>query len=68
MTLSKLSQYKIIKIKSGVAIATQRQISLNNTLIIGTVGNKYLAVTPINITPFWFSTNICHKVALTINK
>ena len=39
MTLSKFSQYKIIKIKNDVVIATYRHISLKNTLIIGTVGN-----------------------------
>ena len=39
MTLNKFSQYKIIKIKNDVVIATYRQISLKNTLIIDTVGN-----------------------------
>ena len=42
-------------------------MSLKNILIIGTVG-KCFAATLINITPFWFSKKICHKVALTINK
>ena len=36
---SNFSQYKIIKIKNDVVITTYRQISLKNTLIIGTVGN-----------------------------
>ena len=39
MNLSKFSQYEIIKIKNDVVITTYRQISLKNTLIIGTVGN-----------------------------
>ena len=39
MTLSMFSQYEIIKIKNDVVITTYRQISLKNTLIIGTVGN-----------------------------
>ena len=39
MTLNKFSQYKVIKIKNDIAIATYRQISLKNTLIIDTVGN-----------------------------
>ena len=59
---------KTIKIKNDVVITTYRQISLMNALIIGTVGNKCFATIPKNITPFWFSTKICHKVAFTINK
>ena len=68
MTLSKFSQYKIIKIKNDVFTTTYRQISLKNTLIIGIVGNLCFATTPINIIPFSFSTKICHKVAFTINR
>ena len=39
MTLSKSSQYKIIKIRMDVVIATYKLIYLKNTLIIGIVGN-----------------------------
>ena len=42
MTLSKFSQYKIIKFKNEVVIATYRQIISEEHpigLIIGTVGN-----------------------------
>ena len=31
MTLSKFSQYKIIKVKNDVVITTHKQISLKNT-------------------------------------
>ena len=68
MSLAKFFQYKIIKIKNNVVIATFRQISLKNTLIMGTVRNYCFATTAIDITPFCFSTKICHKEASTINK
>ena len=67
-TLSKFSQYKIIKIKNNAVVTSYRQISLKNTLIIDTVGSYCFATTPINITRFWFSAKICHNIALITNK
>ena len=56
---------KIIKTKNDVIITTYWQISLKNTLwlVIDTAANLCFATTPINITPFWCSSKICHKVA-----
>ena len=67
-TLSKFSQYKIIKIKNNAVVTSYRQISLKNTLIIDTVGSYCFATTPINITRFWFSAKLCHNIALITNK
>ena len=46
MTLSKFSQFKIIKIGNDVVITTYRQISQKNTLIIGAVGKQILNFLP----------------------
>ena len=72
MTLSKSSQYKIIKTKHDVVKTTYRQISLKNTLIIGTVKichkvvltlNKYYSKSTIKVPRK--SAKICPKLTKT---
>ena len=72
MTLSKFSQYKIIKTKHDVVKTTYRQISLKNTLIIGTVKichkvvltlNKYYSKSTIKVPRK--SAKICPKLTKT---